>query len=64
MERNAPYEPKNYDHLHPDNEIIKRYEDWYGIGIEWNGMIDTVIYDDLRYALIMSFDANGKKRRS
>jgi hypothetical protein len=58
------YEPKNYDHLHPDaSEIIKRYEDWYGIGIEWNGMIDTVIYDDLRYALDHAgFDANGNKK--
>tara|TARA_Y100001933_G_scaffold263924_1_gene327418 strand:- start:3744 stop:5456 length:1713 start_codon:yes stop_codon:yes gene_type:complete len=57
------YEPKNYDHLHPDAaEIVKRYEDWYGIGIEWNGMIDTVIYDDLRHALYSAgFDANCRR---
>ena len=58
------YEPKTYDDLHPDAaEIVKRYEDWYGIGIEWNGIIDTVIYDDLRHALDHAgFDANCKRK--
>jgi hypothetical protein len=58
------YEPKNYDHLHPDAaEVLKRYEDWYGIGIKWGGTIDTVIYDDLRYALDHAgFDSNGNRK--
>lgn len=59
------YEPRNYDDVHPDaTEILKRYEEWYGLGHGW-GTIDSVIYDDLRSALDHAgFDANGQRKEN
>ena len=59
------YEPRNYDDVHPDAaEILKRYEEWYGLGHGW-GTIDSVIYDDLRSALdYAGFDANCQRKEN